>query len=103
MLCWIGGPLFSRWAAGSLLAFLPRTEVPIRLDLSPDLRVLAFTFAISLLTGILFGLAPAIRATSLSLAPALAGTGTKPGQMRIGKALVIGQISVSILLLVGAG
>jgi predicted permease len=103
MLGGIGGLLFSRWAAGALLAFLPRSEVPIRLDLSPDLRVLGFTFAISLLTGILFGLAPAIRATNLSLAPALAGTGTKPGQMRIGKALVIGQISVSILLLVGAG
>src|SRR5260370_39415621 len=51
------GLLFSRWAAGGLLAFLPRAEVPVRIDVNPDLRVPAFTIAISLATGILFGLA----------------------------------------------
>jgi len=97
------GLLFSRWAAGALLAFLPRAEVPVRIDVNPDLRVLAFTIAISLATGILFGLAPALRATRASLAPALAGTGIRPGQMRIGKALVVAQVSFSMVLLVGAG
>jgi predicted permease len=106
MLSTLGGAaglLFSRWVAGALLAFLPDTGIPLHIDLSPDLRVLGFTIAISLATGVLFGLAPALRATNVSLAPALAGTGVKPGQTRVGKALVIAQVSVSALLLVGAG
>lgn len=97
------GLLFSHWAAGALLAFLPRAEVPVRIDVNPDLQVLAFTIAISLATGILFGLAPALRATRASLAPALVGTGIRPGQMRFGKALVVAQVSFSMVLLVGGG
>ena len=97
------GLLLSRWAARALLTFLPRTEVPLYVDLSSDLRILGFTVAVSVLTGILFGLAPALRATRIDLAPALAGTGNKPRQMRIGRVLVVAQISVSVLLLVAAG
>ena len=72
----------------------------------PDLRILAFTFAVSTLTGILFGLAPALQSTRPSVAPTLkdqAGSVLGGGQARLRKALVASQVAVSLLLLIGAG
>src|SRR5262249_25259832 len=75
------------------------------LDLNLDLRALAFTVGGSALTGILFGIAPALRATRLDLTPSLkdgAGTATS-ARSRLNKGLVVAQVSLSLLLLVGAG
>ncbi|HEX8921724.1 MAG TPA: ABC transporter permease, partial [Pyrinomonadaceae bacterium] len=69
-------------------------------------RVLGFTIAISLLTGLLFGLATAWRATSLDLSTALKESNRTAGSMsrsRVSKALVILQVAMSLVLLVGAG
>lgn len=80
-------------------------DVPIALDLSPDLRVLAFALGIALLAGLLFGLAPALRAAGRDLGVRLreggAGAGTRRGWL--GDALVVGQLALSLVLLVAAG
>jgi hypothetical protein len=74
---------------------------------SLDYRVLAFNFALSLTTGLLFGLIPALRSTKPNLAPTLkdqvgAVVGGSGG-VRLRKGLVVAQVTVSVLLLVGAG
>ena len=66
-------------------------------------RVLGFTLVISLLTGVLFGIAPAWRATSLDLNTTLKQSGrTTGGMSRLSKGLLVAQVTVSALLLVGA-
>ncbi len=70
LLATVGGALgmvFASWGSRALLNLLPHGPVPMSLDLHPDLRILAFTTALSLLTGMLFGLAPALRATRVDL------------------------------------
>ncbi|SPE38678.1 Permease [Candidatus Sulfopaludibacter sp. SbA6] len=71
-----------------------------------DLRVFLFTAGISLLTGILFGLAPAMRATRLDVNQALAanvrGSSGSRGSVRTGRVLVVAQVALSLLLLMGA-
>jgi predicted permease len=93
----IGAPL--------VLGFFVNPETPQPVSTSPDLRILAFTFAVSTLTGILFGLTPALKSTRPSLAPTLkdhAGS-VLGGQARLRKALVATQVGLSLLLLLGAG
>jgi hypothetical protein len=71
-----------------------------------DLRVLAFTFGLSLLTGIIFGIVPALRATRLDLTPALKDTGrgsSATTRSLLSRSLVVAQVSLSLLLLIGAG
>ena len=90
----------------ALIGFLPQGISPLTLTATPDWRVLAFTLLISVLTGVLFGLAPAIQSTR----PQLAGTlkdqaGAVVGGASVGlrKALVVAQVSLSLLLLIAAG
>jgi len=77
------------------------------LDITPDFRMLGFTTAICLLTGLAFGFAPAWRSARVNLAGTLreAGRGLTGASSRIslGKILVIGQIALSVMLLIGAG
>ena len=94
------------WGSNLLVRFISAGPVPIQLELAPDWRVLSFTAGVSVLTGILFGLAPAVRGTSLDLTPtlkegagALAGTATR---WQWGKILVPIQVALSLTLLVGA-
>ena len=78
--------------------------LPNGVDLSLNWRVLAFTLAVSLLTGVLFGLAPAWRATSLDLATSLKQSRRTTGAVsRLSKGLIVAQVALSLLLLVGAG
>jgi predicted permease len=88
-----------------LLTLLPEESTPFSLDLSLDARVLGFTAAVSVLTGILFGVAPALRATRVDLTPALKDNsrGMSKGKSRLGKALLVAQVAMSLLLLIGAG
>jgi predicted permease len=79
-------------------------HVPI--EAHTDYRVLAFTAALSLVTGVLFGLAPALRATRFDVAPALKENSrgvTGGSRVTLGKLLVVAQIAISLLLLIGAG
>jgi predicted permease len=92
-----------RWL---VLAFSSGYLELLRLDVRPDLRVLGFTALASLLTGVLFGLAPALRGTRVDLTPALKGGSgsfaSKPGHLRLGKLLVMAQVGLSLVLLTGA-
>ena len=101
------GLLLAYWGAQFLLSFIPPKGAPLTLQLSPDTRILVFTAAVSLLTGILFGLAPAWRATRVSLNAGLKdkthNLGGSQARLGFGKALIVSQIALSLLLLVGAG
>ncbi|HXJ92811.1 MAG TPA: ABC transporter permease [Terriglobia bacterium] len=106
------GVALAYWASDVLLAFMSGGRNPVILHVVPSLRVLGFTAAVSVLTGILFGLAPALRGTRLDLTPALKeGAGKivgRAGQSRglhlgLGKLLVVAQVAMSLVLLLGAG
>ncbi len=99
------GLLFAHWCARLLLTYLPQ-QTKAALDLAPDARVLTFTLAVSVLTGLLFGLAPAWQATRLDLTASLKDqTGASAGRSRLAlnKLLVVTQVALSLFLLVGAG
>jgi len=102
----VAGVFFAFWLKNALSAFTNEDNglLPSGVDLSLNWRVLAFTVAVSLLTGLLFGLAPAWRATSLDLNSTLKQSGrTTGGMSRLSKGLLVAQVAVSALLLVGAG
>src|SRR5262249_12650215 len=85
------------------LAYLPQ-EQTATLDLAPDAAVLGFTLAISLLTSLLFGLAPALRATRLDLNSSLKDTvGAGRSRLTLHTLLIVTQVALSLFLLVGAG
>ncbi len=108
MLSLLGGALgllFASWGTRALLNYLPQ-RLPIFIDINPDWRALGFTLAVSLLIGILFGLAPALRATRLDLTSSLKEkAGAEPGRLRfpLNKVLVVAQVALSLFLLIGAG
>jgi predicted permease len=100
------GVLFAFWGKSALLALADKDTgiLPNGVDLSLNWRVLVFTLAVSLLTGVLFGLAPAWRATSLDLTTALKQSRRTTGAVsRLSKGLIVAQVALSLLLLVGAG
>lgn len=100
------GVLFAFWFKGALSAFTNDDNglLPSGVELTLNWRVLGFTLAVSLVTGILFGLAPAWRATSLDLNSTLKQSGRTTGSMsRLSKGLLVVQVAISALLLVGAG
>jgi predicted permease len=90
-----------------LMSFLPPETASLKIATLPDWRILLFTLAVSLVTGMLFGLIPALQATHADVAPTLkdqAGAvvgGAAPVRFR--KALVAAQVTLSLLLLIGAG
>jgi predicted permease len=99
------GLLFARWGGAFLVGFFATGSNRLFVKLTFDHRVLLFTAGVSLLTGLIFGLAPAMQATGINPAPALkdgAGASTR-SRSRFGKALVVAQVALSLLLLVGAG
>jgi predicted permease len=91
--------------AGIRLALGRFVPPDVSLDVSPDATVLAFTAGVSLLTGILAGLAPAVQATRPSLVAALKDdVPGRSGSSRVvlRRALVVAQVALSLLLLIGA-
>src|SRR5579871_6630341 len=103
----IAGAAFA-FAADKLLmgAYLPPDSQGLKISALPDLRILSFTMAISAVTGLLFGLVPALRATKPDIAPTLkdqAGAVVGSGHVGLRKSLVAAQVTLSLLLLIGAG
>ncbi len=104
------GLLLAFLGARSLAAFLSANwYAPLAINVQPDARILGFTMGIAIVTGILFSLGPALRSTSAGVAPALKeGAGSPPGTTRTGRIfglgglLVVGQVALSVVVLVGA-
>ncbi len=100
------GFLLASWGSDALLKLADNGPAPMSLELHHDARVLGFTAALSLAIGILFGLTPALRATTTDLNSALKDSSVQGGGGRrtgLGGALVILQVSLSVVLLVAAG
>jgi predicted permease len=100
------GVIFAFWGKSALVTLTDNETglLPAGLEPSLNWRVLLFTLAVSLLTGVLFGIVPAWRATSLNLSNTLNQSGRTTGRVsRLSKALLVAQVAVSALLLVGAG
>jgi predicted permease len=95
------------WASGSLMVLMRHMGSPIVLSVRPDLRVLGFTLAISVLTAILFGLIPAWRLVRTDmpsgLVPHMRGARHGAGRSHTTKALIALQVAASLVLMVGAG
>jgi predicted permease len=98
----IAGVLLAQWGVSILVARLAATSP---LDVKPDASVLLFSFGISLVSGVVFGIAPALRATKTDLTSALKEKSAQGRRSRfnLGSALVVTQVAVSLVLLVGAG
>jgi putative ABC transport system permease protein len=99
------GLLLSLWGVKVLVAaaraLLPRLD-----EVGLDLRVLLFTLGLSLLTGLIFGLAPALRASKGDMQETLkegGRTGVGRGQQRLRSLLVVAEVALSLVLLIGAG
>jgi predicted permease len=104
------GLLLAKWGDTLLLRMVSTGPTTVPLDVHLDLRVLAFAIAATLITGILFGLAPALRSTRVDLnqvlrgsSRSISGAGGGSGRMPLGKILVAVQVAISLLLLVSAG
>ncbi len=100
------GMLMAVWGGELLLALSPRA-LPRLKEINFDWRVLLFTLLVSIITGLLFGLAPACRAAKANLNEALKeggkGASQGPGDDRLRRLLVIAEVAISIVLLAGAG
>ncbi|MEO8677487.1 MAG: FtsX-like permease family protein [Vicinamibacterales bacterium] len=100
------GLLVAGWGSRALVAMLSTRTNLVSLDLSLDWRVFAFTAGIGILTGLLFGVAPALRGTSLSPADALRahsrGIISGGGRLNLGHALVALQVALSFVLVFGS-
>ncbi len=99
------GMLVARWGTRLLVRCISTASNTIFLDLSLDWRILGFTAAVAVLTGLLFGLLPAFRSTRVSLTSAMKGHGQaeggeRRGRLRPGKWIVASQVGLSLLLLV---
>ncbi|HEU0368926.1 MAG TPA: FtsX-like permease family protein, partial [Candidatus Acidoferrum sp.] len=116
LLAMVGGALgilFASWCVHSISAFIASsTDGPATFAPGVDVRVMLFTAAISILTAILFGLAPALRGLRVELAPTLkegtrsslqAGGTAGKKWLTAGNALVVVQVALSIVVLAGAG
>ncbi len=109
MLAVIGGGmglLFALWGVDILKAIGPE-DLPRLKDVAVDSEVFAFVVGISVLTGLIFGLAPAIKASKVDLNEALKEGATKSsagfGRRGVGNLLVVAEIALAIVLLIGAG
>lgn len=102
------GLLFALWGADLILPLVSEATAGniADLNLTPDVRVLSYTFLLSLVTGVVFGLLPALQSSKANVVSALKDEKIRIGRTRalnLRNVLVVSQIAVSVLLLVTAG
>jgi predicted permease len=99
------GVLIALWGKDTMTALLPAAPFPIFVEFDLDSRVLGVAFGVSVLTGVVFGLVPALQASRAELVPALRdGAAAGPvGRSRLQSALVASQVALSLVCLVCAG
>jgi predicted permease len=90
-------------ASPLLVQSMSRGRTPISLDLAPDWRTLAFTAAVGLLTGVLFGIVPALRVIRRDTIGAQHGSRLKTGSRGWSTALIVSQVALCVIVLVSAG
>src|SRR6266550_3209574 len=100
------GLLFASWASRAILVWISAGPESLPLNIAPDVRLLAFTFLISLVTALLFGTLPALRSTHVNLTDAFKsgrGAAALGVRSRFSSALIVSQVALSFVLLIGAG
>jgi putative ABC transport system permease protein len=103
------GLLIAYWGVPALIAVLPQSQLnamPFLKSLHLDASILAFSFGLSLLTGLIFGLAPALQSSRLDLNEALKEGGRQTSAAsghRLRNAMVVSEIALAVVLLIGAG
>jgi putative ABC transport system permease protein len=102
-----GGVILAYCLGDVLVALLPPTPFPIDLNPQPDWRVLIFSFVVAVLSGVIFGLAPALQTARWNLTQGLRERASTGGgavtRVNLRSLLVVAQIAVSLLLLIGSG
>ena len=101
----VAGLVLSRWLTSLLLALLPQLPVPLSVEITTDWRVVLFTAMASLVAAVLCGLAPAMQARKTSLVASLKSDALdgRPARLRLRNVFVVGQVTMSIVLVVAAG
>jgi predicted permease len=102
----VTGVLLAIWVDRTLIGFLPTGTTPLTISSWPDTRILLFALGVTLATGLLFGLVPALQATKPELAGTLkdqAGSVVGGGSVNVRKILVVAQVTLSLILLIAAG
>jgi predicted permease len=104
------GLLFAAWGSRLLLRLVSQGTDPVPLDVDLDWRKVAFALGVALVTGLAFGIVPALRATRVDLAAvlkqgarAMKGAGRGGHRLPLGRVLVAAQVGLSLVLLIGAG
>ena len=100
------GILLGSWGSSALISMVSAGPQTLPINVEPDLRVLAFTLIVSVVSAVVFGTAPAIRASRVELSASLRSNRASSSVMTrslIGKTLLVSQVAMSLLLLVGAG
>jgi len=103
----VAGVVLAYWATGLFAQFLPRTHLPIGYSFKLDAQTLAFTLVVTVIAGLLFGMAPALFASRPDLNSTLKEGGRTSGagspHHRLRSAFVVAEVALALLLLVGAG
>jgi predicted permease len=100
------GILLGSWGSSALVSMVSTGPQVLPLNVEPDLRVLAFTLIVSMVSAVVFGTAPALRASRVELSASLRSNRASSSPMTrslLGKTLLASQVALSLLLLVGAG
>src|SRR5688572_11571770 len=99
-----GGVLLAIWLTGAVNVVLARMPIPMAFDLHLDQRIALYALALSAVTAVVFGLAPARRAARFELVSSLKeGANATPGRQRLRRMLVVGQVAACSALLVWSG
>ena len=100
------GLLVVQWGTRFLQTFIPPANLPIHTTFETDANVLLFALGISVVTGLVFGLTPALQASNPNLVATLKDEtvrlGGAPGHSRVRSTLVVGQVALSLVLLIAA-
>jgi predicted permease len=99
------GLVLSRWLTALLLSVLPQLPVPLSVQITTDWRVVSFTVVMSIAAAVLCGLAPALQARRTSLVGSLKSDslGGRTSRLRLRNVFVVGQVTMSLVLVIAAG
>ena len=100
------GLLLAGWGTGAIMALFATLEAPLQLDVAPNARVFAFTASMALVTGILFGLVPALKSSRVDLTPALKDGAVQPATSHrwiTGNMLLVSQLALGVIVIAVAG